>query len=81
MDYTINLYTNYCRTNQASRGVVVSKKPENEGLNLLYRIRWRMMWLLLHIAGPADLADEIDPRRRMERERAAKVARAKAAKA
>jgi hypothetical protein len=60
---------------------VVSKKPENEGLSLLYRIRWRTTWLLLHVFGPADLPDNIDPRRRMERERAARVARATAAKA
>jgi hypothetical protein len=59
---------------------VVSKKPENEGLSLLYRIRWRATWLLLHVAGPADLPDQIDPRRRMERERAARVARATAPK-
>ena len=59
---------------------MVSKKPENKGLSLLYRIRWRTVWLLLHVAGPADLSDQIDPRRRMERERAARVARATAAK-
>lgn len=51
---------------------------KNAGLSLGYRIRWRITWLLLHVAGPADLADEIDPRRRMERERAARVARAQA---
>jgi hypothetical protein len=56
----------------------MSKK--NEGLSLLYRIRWRTTWLLLHVAGPADLPDAHDPRRRMERERAARVARAKAAR-
>lgn len=53
---------------------------KNEGLSLLYRIRWRTTWLLLHVAGPADLPDAHDPRRRMERERAARVARAKAAR-
>jgi hypothetical protein len=53
----------------------MSKK--NEGLSLLYRLRWRTTWLLLHGAGPADLPDAHDPRRRMERERAARVARAK----
>jgi hypothetical protein len=78
MGYTINWYTNYCRTNQLARGAVVSKKPENEGLSLLYRIRWRLTWLLLHVFGPADLPDQIDPRRRMERERAARVASARA---
>jgi hypothetical protein len=56
----------------------MSKK--HSGLGLLYRIRWRTTWLLLHVVGPADLPDEIDPRRRMERERAAREARAKQAR-
>jgi len=50
----------------------MSKKTD--GLGLLYRIRWRLVWLLLHVAGPATLPDHLDPRRRMERERAARVA-------
>ncbi|MCF4123183.1 hypothetical protein L1785_19615 [Antribacter sp. KLBMP9083] len=48
----------------------------NDGLSLWYRITWRLNWLLLHVAGPADLGDA-DPRRRMERERAERVARAR----
>jgi hypothetical protein len=52
----------------------------NDGLGLLYRIKWRLTWLLLHVAGPADLPDHLDPRRRMERERAARIARANARK-
>ncbi|MDX6261771.1 MAG: hypothetical protein QOH84_3459 [Kribbellaceae bacterium] len=55
----------------------MSKKID--GLSLPYRIRWRLTWLLLHIAGPATLPDHLDPRRRMERERAARVARFQAA--
>jgi len=51
---------------------------KNAGLGLVYRFRWRLTWLLLHIAGPATLPDHLDPRRRMERERAARVARAQA---
>lgn len=51
----------------------MSKKTD--GLGLPYRIRWRLTWLLLHIAGPATLPDHLDPRRRMERQRAARVAR------
>lgn len=51
----------------------MSKKTD--GLSLAYRIRWRLVWLLLHVAGPATLPDHLDPRRRMERERAARVAR------
>jgi hypothetical protein len=42
---------------------------KNEGLSLFYRIRWRLTWLLLHVAGPATLPDAQDPRRRMERQR------------
>jgi hypothetical protein len=51
----------------------MSKKTD--GLGLFYRIKWRTLWLLLHVAGPATLPDHLDPRRRMERERAARVAR------
>jgi hypothetical protein len=53
---------------------------KNEGLSLFYRIRWRLTWLLLHVAGPATLPDAQDPRRRMERQRAAKVAAARRAR-
>ncbi|MCP2266366.1 hypothetical protein ACFQHV_06715 [Promicromonospora thailandica] len=49
-----------------------------DGLTLGYRIRWRLLWLLLHVAGPAQQPEETDPRRRMERERAALVARNRA---
>ena len=49
-----------------------------DGLTLGYRIKWRLNWLLLHVAGPAEQADDTDPRRRMERERAALVARYRA---
>lgn len=52
----------------------MSKK--HAGLSLWYRFRWRTLWLLLHVMGPAELPDEIDPRRRMERERAARLAKA-----
>jgi len=51
----------------------------NDGLSLGYRFKWRLTWLLLHVAGPASLSDDLDPRRRMERERAARVARYQAA--
>ncbi|MEV6287430.1 hypothetical protein [Kribbella sp. NPDC051770] len=53
---------------------------KNEGLSLFYRVRWRLTWLLLHVAGPATLPDSQDPRRRMERQRAAKVAAARQAR-
>lgn len=50
----------------------------HDGLTLGYRIKWRLSWLLLHVIGPAQQPDETDPRRRMERERAARVARYRA---
>ncbi|GAB3829797.1 hypothetical protein [Kribbella italica] len=53
---------------------------KNEGLSVFYRIRWRLTWLLLHVAGPATLPDAQDPRRLMERQRAAKVAAARQAR-
>ncbi len=53
---------------------------KNEGLSVFYRIRWRLVWLLLHVAGPATLPDSQDPRRRMERQRADKVAAARRAR-
>jgi len=51
---------------------------DHDGLTLGYRIRWRLTWLLLHVVGPAEQSDDMDPRRRMERERAALVARNRA---
>jgi hypothetical protein len=50
----------------------------HDGLTLNYRLKWRLIWLLLHVAGPAEQSDDVDPRRRMERERAALVARNRA---
>lgn len=52
-----------------------------DGLTLGYRFAWRLNWLLLHVAGPAEQTEETDPRRRMERERAARVARYRTAQA
>ena len=56
-------------------------KPENEGLSLGYRFFWRFQYILLHIYGPAQLPDHLDPRIQLKRQRAAKVARAQAARA
>jgi len=50
----------------------------SDGLTLGYRFKWRLNWLLLHVAGPAEQSDDMDPRRRMERERAELVARHRA---
>jgi hypothetical protein len=58
----------------------MSKTTENEGLTLGYRFMWRLRYAGLHVFGPAQLGDERDPQRRLERERAAKVEAAKAAR-
>jgi hypothetical protein len=53
---------------------------ENEGLTRRYRLGWRLTYALLHVAGPSSMDAARDPRRRMQRERSAKVARARAAR-
>jgi hypothetical protein len=53
---------------------------DNEGLTLGYRFMWRLRYAGLHVFGPAQLGDERDPQRRLERERAAKVEAARAAR-
>jgi hypothetical protein len=58
----------------------MSRTTENEGLTLGYRFLWRLRYAGLHVFGPAQLGDERDPQRRLERERAAKVEAAKAAR-
>ncbi len=58
----------------------MSRTTENEGLTLGYRFMWRLKYAGLHVFGPAQLGDERDPQRRLERERAAKVEAARAAR-
>jgi len=58
----------------------MSRTTENEGLTLGYRFLWRLKYVGMHVFGPAQLGDERDPQRRLERERAAKVEAAKAAR-
>ena len=58
----------------------MSKTTENEGLTLGYRFMWRLRYVGTHVFGPAQLGDDRDPQRRLERERAAKVEAAKAAR-
>ena len=58
----------------------MSRKSDNEGLSLGYRFMWRLKYAGLHVFGPAQLGDERDPQRRLERERAAKVEAARAAR-
>ena len=58
----------------------MSRTTDNEGLTLGYRFMWRLKYAGLHVFGPAQLGDDRDPQRRLERERAAKVEAARAAR-
>jgi hypothetical protein len=62
------------------RRAAMSRRSENEGLTLGYRFMWRLKYAGLHVFGPAQLGDERDPQRRLQRERAAKVEAARAAR-
>jgi len=62
------------------RRVPMSRTSENEGLSVGYRFLWRLKYAGLHVFGPAQLGDERDPQRRLERERAARVEAARAAR-
>jgi hypothetical protein len=55
-------------------------KADREGLSLAYRILYRIKYLGWHVYGPAQLDEHNDPHRRLERERAAKVAAARRAR-
>ena len=56
----------------------MARTTDNEGLSLGYRVMWRLRYAGMHVFGPAQLGDESDPQRRLERERAAKVEAARA---
>jgi hypothetical protein len=58
----------------------MSKRAENEGLSVAYRIGYRFRYTLLHLFGPAQLGGAADPHRRLERERAARVDAARRAR-
>ena len=58
----------------------MSRKADREGLSLGYRIGYRIKVLGMHMYGPAQLGDAEDPHRRLERQRAAKVAAARSAR-
>jgi hypothetical protein len=58
----------------------MSRKSDNEGLSLGYRILYRIRYIGLHVFGPAQLGETDDPHAQLRRERAAKVAAAKAAR-
>lgn len=55
-------------------------KADNEGLSLGYRFRYRIRRMGAQMFGPAQLGDDQDPLVKLERERAAKVARAREAR-
>lgn len=56
------------------------RKAEREGLSLWYRITWRIKYALLTVYGPPRLDGDKDPLTRLERQRAAKVATARASR-
>jgi hypothetical protein len=58
----------------------MARNPENEGLSLGYRIRWRLRRLLMTVFGPATLGPESDPLTRLDRERADRVEKARRAR-
>lgn len=51
---------------------------DNTGLSLFYRLRWRVMYILLTFMGPADQHGMKDPRFRLRAQRTAKVNAARA---
>lgn len=55
----------------------MARRFETEGLTRRYRFWWRFQYVLMHIYGPAQLPDHLDPRQRLIRERAGKVAAAR----
>jgi hypothetical protein len=58
---------------------VSSSKPR-DGLSIAYRIGYRLRLIALTVFGPAQLGEGNDPTARLARERAAKVAAARAAR-
>jgi len=53
---------------------------DHEGLSILYRIGWRIRYIGWHLFGPAQTMGPGDPHWRLEEERRAKVAAARAAR-
>ncbi len=52
---------------------IVTGHADHEGLSVGYRVMYRIKHAGLSVFGPAQLSEEEDPRRRLERERAAKI--------
>jgi hypothetical protein len=61
-------------------GAAVGTKADREGLSVGYRILYRVRRLGYQMYGPAQLDEHNDPVRRLEQERAAKVAAARRAR-
>ena len=55
-------------------------RSESSGLSIGYRIGYRIRLFALTIFGPAQLGEGNDPKMRLERERAARVARARSSR-
>ncbi|GAA5026085.1 hypothetical protein GCM10023258_19550 [Terrabacter aeriphilus] len=60
--------------------MTVPRANSTEGLSVGYRIGYRLRMIGLTVFGPAQLGEGNDPKARLERERAARVARARAAR-
>ena len=58
----------------------MSRKAENEGLSIWYRIGYRIQWTVWHVMGPAQLGAADDPHERLRRRREEKVAAAREAR-
>ncbi|MEW1955489.1 hypothetical protein [Terrabacter sp. NPDC080008] len=56
----------------------MSSSKSRDGLSIGYRIGYRIRMFVLTIFGPAQLGESNDPKARLERERAARIARARA---
>lgn len=58
----------------------MSRSTPRDGLSIGYRIGYRLRLIALTVFGPAQLGEGDDPTARLERQRAAKVAAARAAR-
>jgi hypothetical protein len=56
-------------------------KADREGLSLGYRITYRLRRMIMQLYGPAQLGEGDDPLAKLQRERDAKVAAARAERA
>ncbi|HET9872043.1 MAG TPA: hypothetical protein VFP89_05540 [Propionibacteriaceae bacterium] len=52
----------------------MSRVPRGEGFSLLWRVGWRIEYMLLHLYGPATMDEDRDPKVEMRRERARRKA-------